>query len=142
MFNVMSTGVTDNETGDDCEEYAIYKAATPGSHLPFKEWVKTATCRYCKNVGHIRPDCRKRKSDVRRGVHVKESPTVPSPSPPSSDRPRLVTQRLRDHPQFKALKAAFDMVNNQDDLDLSDEAHAAILDKDVSDLMCALGLKE
>ena len=71
-----------------------------------------------------------------------KSPTTPSTLPPSSEQPRPVTQRLRDHPQFKALKAAFNMVNNQDDLDLSDEAHAAILDEDVSDLMCALGLKE
>ena len=133
------------------EEYALYKASTPASRrLPFKEWVKTATCRYCDTVGHIRPDCRRRKSDLRRGVDVQRSPSLPAlPSstttptnPPPLQKASSPVTRLRDHPQFKALKAAFDMMASSSDGETVNEAHAAIMEEDVSDLMCALGLKE
>ena len=137
--------------GDNCEEYAIYKAATPANRrLPFKEWVKSATCKYCDNVGHIRPDCRKRKADLRRSINEQRSPDLPAPSSasttlapkhPSSEIKASPAACLRDHPQFKALKAAFDMLSGSNG-EISDEAHAAILEEDVSELMCALGLKE
>ena len=52
------------------------------------------------------------------------------------------TSRLQDHPQFKALKAAFDLVTSQADEEITDNAHEAILDEDVTNLMCALRLKE
>ena len=146
--SVFNADVSD-EFDEEHDEYALYKASTPANRrLPFKEWVKTATCRYCDTVGHIRPDCRRRKSDLRRGLDVQRSPSLPAlPSttppptnPPVSQKPSPIT-RLRDHPQFKALKAAFDMMDNSDG-ETTSEAHAAILDEDVSDLMCALGLKE
>ena len=48
---------------------------------------------------------------------------------------------LCDHPQFKALKAAFNMLDSSDG-ESSTKAHAAILEEDIFELMCALGLKE
>jgi hypothetical protein len=146
--SVFNADVSD-EFVEEHDEYALYKASTPANRrMPFKEWVKTATCRYCDNVGHIRPDCRRRKADLRRGLDAERSPslpalppaTTPPANPPASQKQSPIT-RLRDHPQFKALKAAFDMMDSSDG-ETANEAHAAILEEDVSDLMCALGLKE
>ena len=146
VFNVAMS----SDDQEHFEEYAIYKASTPANRLlPFKEWVKTATCRYCNRVGHIRPDCNRRKADLRNGIDAQRSPastTRPSPAPSSDTTSPPIAKpstlaRLRDHPQFKALKAAFDMFDSSDG-EISNEAHAAIMEEDVTDLMCALGLKE
>ena len=147
--SVFTAGIS-HEDQEDYGEYAIYKASTPASQLlPFKEWVKTATCRYCNRIGHIRPDCKRRKADLSNGINAQRSPALTTktstPSsdttPPPATRPSTLT-RLRDHPQFKALKAAFEMIDSSSDEQISNEAHAAIMDEDVTELMCALGLKE
>lgn len=149
-FNVVSSNDDDTST----EEYAIYQASGAATRMPFKEWVKTATCRYCHRTGHIRPDCRKRKADVKRGIYAQVSPDIesssdlpaaasnPSPSPSPSNASPSNASCLRTHTRLKALKAALDSLTTDGDSQPDESTATDVLDEDVSELMCALGLKD
>lgn len=142
--------VSDAQDDTDGDEYSIYKASARTAKVPFHQWVKTATCHYCKRVGHIQPDCNKFKADKAKGIYnpvanntTNSPPTSSSPAATATpdNRKPYIPARFRNSPHLKALQAAIDDVVSSTDGDNGDMDGQAT-DDDVTELMCALGLKD